>query len=44
MRRSRLTEWNFEADEHGAVCVVCLAEYYGYERIGAEEVLRKPLG
>ena len=21
------------ADEHGAVCVVCLAEYYGYERI-----------
>lgn len=31
------------ADEHGAVCVVCLAEYYGYERIGADDVLRKPL-
>ena len=32
------------ADEHGAVCVVCLAEYYGYERIGADEVQRRPLG
>jgi uncharacterized repeat protein (TIGR02543 family) len=31
------------ADEHGAVCVVCLAEYYGYERIGVDDVLRKPL-
>ena len=31
------------ADEHGAVCVVCLAEYYGYKRIGADDVLRKPL-
>lgn len=32
------------ADEHGAVCVVCLAEYYGYERIGADEVQRQPIG
>ena len=31
------------ADEHGSVCIVCLAEYYGYERIGEKDLLRQPL-
>ncbi len=32
------------ADEQGSVCVVCLAESYGYETIGEEDILRRPLG
>lgn len=30
-------------DDHGTVCIVCLAEYYGYKHIEADEVLRQPL-
>ena len=31
------------ADDHGYVCIVCLAEYYGYKNIRPDEVLRQPL-
>lgn len=31
------------ADENGSVCVVCLAEYYGYVLIEEKDLLRQTL-